>query len=70
MPPATPPSMCTTRHRIIWGDQPTALPVDVPVHLVVTSPPYPMVQMWDEGFSAKSPAAAEALAQEDGPRAF
>ena len=38
--------------------------------LVVTSPPYPMIQMWDAAFSAMSPAAAAALAAADGPLAF
>ena len=70
MAPVTHPSLCTTQHRLYRGDHPDVLPGDVPVHLVVTSPPYPMVQMWDAGFSAQSPAVAEALAAEDGPRAF
>lgn len=40
------------------------------VQLVVTSPPYPMIQMWDAAFGAMSPAAAAALAAGDGPAAF
>ncbi len=39
-------------------------------HLVLTSPPYPMIAMWDAAFSAMSPAAAAALAAEDGAAAF
>jgi DNA modification methylase len=40
------------------------------VHLVLTSPPYPMIGMWDETFAALSPAAAGALARSDGRAAF
>ncbi|WP_276260286.1 DNA-methyltransferase [Haloglomus litoreum] len=40
------------------------------VDLVVTSPPYPMVEMWDESFTAQDPAIGEALAAEAGSRAF
>ena len=38
--------------------------------LVVTSPPYPMIEMWDEAFGYQRPGVAEALAAGDGPRAF
>ena len=40
------------------------------VDLVVTSPPYPMIEMWDEAFGRQRPAAAEALAEGEGPRGF
>ena len=40
------------------------------VHLVVTSPPYPMIAMWDEMFSNQDPAIAEVLKQGDGLTAF
>jgi DNA modification methylase len=40
------------------------------VHLVVTSPPYPMIQMWDEMFANQNSAVAEALNQGDGFKAF
>ncbi len=40
------------------------------VHLVVTSPPYPMVAMWDEVFSAMNPGVREALDAGDGLGAF
>lgn len=59
-----------TTHRSFVG-RAEALPLpDASVHLVVTSPPYPMIQMWDEGFSAGDPAVAAALAAADGPAAF
>jgi len=40
------------------------------VELVVTSPPYPMIEMWDDGFSARNPAIRKALKREDGLTAF
>ena len=42
---------------------------DATVDLVVTSPPYPMIEMWDSVFSDQSPAVADALAR-DPARAF
>ena len=60
-----------TAHRVTVGDARdlSALPDDS-VELVVTSPPYPMVEMWDDTFGALDPAVTEALAAEDGDRAF
>ena len=40
------------------------------IDLVVTSPPYPMIELWDEQFAAADPRIGEALADEDGSRAF
>jgi DNA modification methylase len=40
------------------------------VELVVTSPPYPMIEMWDKVFGAHSPAVGRALKQHDGRKAF
>jgi DNA modification methylase len=40
------------------------------VDLVVTSPPYPMIAMWDEIFSDLDPAIGKALAREQGNLAF
>jgi DNA modification methylase len=40
------------------------------VELVVTSPPYPMIDMWDDGFSARNPAIRKALKRDDGLDAF
>ncbi|MDR0493366.1 MAG: site-specific DNA-methyltransferase [Nitrososphaerota archaeon] len=40
------------------------------IDLMVTSPPYPMIEMWDEIFSEQNPAIREALKNEDGNRAF
>ena len=38
--------------------------------LVVTSPPYPMIAMWDGPFASADPRIADALSDEDGERAF
>jgi DNA modification methylase len=43
---------------------------DASVDLVVTSPPYPMIEMWDDGFSRQNPAVADAFQCKDGRRAF
>jgi len=59
-----------TRHRVVVDD---ARDLDVPddsVDLVVTSPPYPMIEMWDDAFAEQSTAVADALAAEDGQRAY
>lgn len=40
------------------------------VHLVVTSPPYPMIKMWDDMFSDKNRNLATALDKDDGLQAF
>lgn len=43
---------------------------DASVDLVVTSPPYPMIAMWDEVLSQADPAVARALDEERGMDAF
>ena len=43
---------------------------DGTVDLVVTSPPYPMIELWDDQFAAADPRVAGALADRDGTRAF
>ena len=43
---------------------------DESVGLVVTSPPYPMIEMWDEVFGRQDPDIAKALRNGDGPAAF
>jgi modification methylase len=40
------------------------------IDLIVTSPPYPMIEMWDELFASLSPAARYALEKSDGNKAF
>uniref|UniRef100_UPI0026357990 DNA-methyltransferase n=1 Tax=Haloplanus sp. TaxID=1961696 RepID=UPI0026357990 len=43
---------------------------DESVHLVVTSPPYPMIDLWDDLFSARDPGVRAALDAGDGDAAF
>lgn len=40
------------------------------VDLIVTSPPYPMIEMWDEMFCQQNPSIQLALKQKDGIKAF
>ena len=58
-------------HTLISGDaRDLGDLADASVDLVVTSPPYPLVAMWDASFAAQSPAAAAALAAGDAAAAF
>lgn len=43
---------------------------DQSIDLVVTSPPYPMIQMWDDQFSLVDPKISEALSDLNGDLAF
>jgi DNA modification methylase len=43
---------------------------DSTIDLMITSPPYPMIEMWDEILSRQNPAIKEALLNRDGNRAF
>jgi DNA modification methylase len=60
-----------TRHQVYFtgAERMGRLP-DGSINLVVTSPPYPMIAMWDALFSERSPAVARALARQDGAAAF
>lgn len=60
-----------TKHRIVTAESQRLVGVaDASAQLVVTSPPYPMIEMWDAAFSEQSPAARDALAAGDGRGAF
>jgi DNA modification methylase len=60
-----------TRHQFFLEDARTMSGVeDQSVHLVVTSPPYPMIEMWDDHFSASNVAIADALSRSDPDPAF
>ena len=59
-----------TRHRVLTGDARELPLADDSVELVVTSPPYPMIEMWDDIFAALDPAVGDALSAGDGDRAF
>ena len=60
-----------TRHQIIFQDSKNMKGVDSEsIDLIVTSPPYPMIEMWDEMFVAQNRAISEALRKEKGTDAF
>ena len=43
----------TTEHQVIIGDSRSMQEIpDSSVHLIVTSPPYPMIELWDELFES------------------
>jgi modification methylase len=60
-----------TTHTLHIGDARKMAAVgDASVHLIVTSPPYPMVEMWDAAFGELVPGVADLLAAERGVEAF
>ena len=60
-----------TNHSVIYSDSKKmdAVPTES-VDLMVTSPPYPMIQMWDELFARQNAHVREALDKDNGPHAF
>ena len=60
-----------TTHKILFKNSKkmAAIPSSS-VHLVVTSPPYPMIEMWDEMFNRQSSEIAKALKLRKGLQAF
>ncbi|GAB7020582.1 DNA-methyltransferase [Halostagnicola bangensis] len=60
-----------TTHRLFVGDSRDLTAVaDDSVELVVTSPPYPMIEMWDDLFTDLDPDVSSALDAGDGQAAF
>lgn len=60
-----------TSHKIVFTDSSQMKSCkDKSIHLVVTSPPYPMIEMWDDHFSATNPQIKDALRGNDGESAF
>jgi DNA modification methylase len=60
-----------TNHRVVVGDARDMSAVDDDaVELVVTSPPYPMIEMWDDLFSDLDEAVGDRLAAGEGAAAF
>lgn len=60
-----------TTHKIYYQDSKKmgAIPSSS-VHLAVTSPPYPMITMWDDMFGHQDNKVLEALNKSDGRKAF
>lgn len=60
-----------TTHKIIIGAaQKMSGLKDESVDLIVTSPPYPMIEMWDEIMARQNPAIKAALLANNGLEAF
>ena len=60
-----------TKNRIVCGNSNKMEEISYcSVDLMVTSPPYPMIEMWDEIFSKQNPAIGESLRSKDGNQAF
>src|SRR5690625_107452 len=61
----------STKHRIIIGAAQNMEQLkDNSIELVVTSPPYPMIKMWDEIMAKQNPEIQTALDKNDGAKAF
>ena len=60
-----------TTHEVVCGNaQRLEAIADASVELVVTSPPYPLVEMWDEAFASQSQVVGSALRAGDGEETF
>ena len=60
-----------TTHKILFQDSRDLKNIpSESVDLVVTSPPYPMISMWDDIFSNQNPEIQKALANGDGKQAY
>lgn len=63
--------MFTTTHRILYGDARTMTAVgEETVDLTVSSPPYPMIKMWDSVFCSLNTEIENPLKKGDGRTAF
>jgi len=62
--------MITTHNYIFKNSNNMGELTDESIDLVVTSPPYPMIEMWDEIFTSQNEKIGRALNQNDGPTAF
>lgn len=60
-----------TIHQILFQDARNLKEIaSESVDLVITSPPYPMIDMWDDMFGDQNPDIQKALARGDGRQAF
>jgi DNA modification methylase len=61
----------TTHHDVFFRTGVSLEPVTSnSVHLVVTSPPYPMIEMWDDSFAGQDASIGDVLTAGDGDAAF
>ncbi len=61
----------TTKHRIEFSDSRLLSTIkNESIDLVVTSPPYPMIEMWDRLFTSLNPQIGNSLQQLNGLMAF
>jgi len=60
-----------TKHKVIWTDAAkiTTVP-NASIDLVVTSPPYPMIEMWDSIMGKQRASIQQALRKRNGMEAF
>ena len=63
--------VAATKHRVMWTDasRMTAVPSNS-IDLVVTSPPYPMIAMWDDILGKQNRNIHKALKKNNGMAAF
>lgn len=60
-----------TNHKVVFGNAKDMEAVSSEsVDLMVTSPPYPMIEMWDEMFAQQSSSVKKALDKGDGQSSF
>ncbi|MDD4122020.1 MAG: site-specific DNA-methyltransferase, partial [Eubacteriales bacterium] len=60
-----------TKHEIIVGNSNNVTTIaNRSISLIVTSPPYPMIEMWDQMFADQNPQIAYDLQSGDGMAAF
>lgn len=60
-----------TKHKVLFSDSGQMRELeDSCVDLVVTSPPYPMIEMWDNMFADQNSTIKKKLDNGDGPAAF
>ena len=60
-----------TKHKIIYGDAREMKDIkDKSIDLMITSPPYPMIEMWDMMFAEQNKEIGEAIKNHKGDLAF
>ena len=60
-----------TTHKVFFGNSNNMKEVsDGSVNIIVTSPPYPMIEMWDEQFASINSKIGEAIKNSEGMKAY